>query len=213
MGIIDNYMKNLITNITKAVDNSPEKSGIASVVLTGSLGRDEGTFHFDENDNLVLDSDIEVALVYKKGCKEQAKILKDKLIKSFKEEMNPMTISLSRVENKYNFNYSIVKPKYSSIFMYDLYNGSKTIWGEELLKGKDVIYDKYEAKRIVANRIGELTYIKHIEKASNKQITKWEAKLLLAIGTAYCIAQNKYKSKYRDQYNIIHGDSSNIKIS
>lgn len=213
MGIIDNYMKNLITNIIKAVDNSPEKVGIESVILTGSLGRDEGTFHFDENNNLILDSDIEIALVYKKGCKEQAKILKSHLIETFKEEMNPMTISLSRVKNKYNFNYSIVKPKYSSIFMYDLYNGSKTIWGTDLLKEKDVKYDKYEAKRVVANRIGELTYLKHIEKASDKQITQWEAKLLLAIGTAYCIVKDKYKSKYRDQYNLIHSDSSDIKIN
>ena len=43
MGIVDNYMENLINNITKAVDNSPEKGGIESVILTGSLGRDEGT--------------------------------------------------------------------------------------------------------------------------------------------------------------------------
>ena len=212
MGIKDIYTGNLINSIIKEIDNSPEKSGIASVILTGSLGRDEGTFHFDENNNIILDSDIEIALVYKKGCKEQAKILKNYLIETFKEEMNPMTISLSRVKNKHNFNYSILKPKYNSIFMYDLYNGSKTIWGEDLIIDKNVKYDKYEAKRVVANRIGELTYLKYIENANNNQIVQWEAKLLLAIGTAYCIINDKYNSKYRDQYNTIHSDSSNIKI-
>ena len=204
MEIKDKYMQNLVTDIVRVVAEFPGKDGIESIILTGSLGRDEGTFHFNENGEFILDSDVEIALVYKKGCKKQAATLKEILINKFKEEMNPMTISISRVNNKYNFNYSIIKPKYSSIFMYDLYNGSKIIWGTDLIKNCTVKYDKYEAKRIVANRIGELMYLKHIEKAGSKQNTQWECKLLLAIGTAYCIINDKYNTKYSEQYNIIY---------
>lgn len=150
----DEYITDLIIRIIQKLDEYPESKDLTSAVLTGSLGRDEPTF----NDG-VLKSDVELALVYKDKCKHSAEIIKEKLIKDFDEDMNPMTISEDRVRNKYNFNYSFKTPEYSSIFMYDFFNGSKTIWGTDLLKGTVVQYDPYEAKRIVANRIGELVYL------------------------------------------------------
>ena len=203
MEVKEIYINELIDKIRSDIDNFCNKSDIISVILTGSLGRDEGTFRFGDAGELRLISDIELALVYKPGCKRSAKELKQKLIDSYSEEMNPMTISLSRVKNKYNFNYSFKTPKYSSIFMYDLYNGSKTIWGEDLISSTESVYDKYEAKRIVANRIGELIYLKDIVKTDEEQVKQWEGKLLLAIGTAYCIIKNAYMSPYKTQYKFI----------
>lgn len=211
MEMKDVYIDNLIKEIVFYIENFSNKSDIISVILTGSLGRDEGTFHFDTNMNkLVLDSDVELALVYKSGCKKSAEDLKNELINHFSEEMNPMTISFSRVKNMYNFNYSFVTPKYSSIFMYDLYNGSKTIWGEDLINKKIFKYDKYEAKRIIANRIGELTYISNFNESNFRQINQWEAKLILAIGTAYCILKDSYMSSYYSQYEFICNEQDNI---
>lgn len=217
------YMNDLTHRIVEVIENFPNKSSISSVILTGSLGRDEATFSYlskgnTQNKEAILVSDVELALVYKLGCKKHAKILKEILINNFKaEDMNPMTISLSRVKNMYNFNYMLVKPKYSSIFMYDLYNGSTTIWGEDLITSKKenhlAKYDKYEAKRIVANRIGELSYLTYVDKAKDKQIKQWEGKLMLALGTAYCIINDNYKSPYKKQLEFIQSNQEKENIN
>ena len=95
--------------------------------------------------------------------------------------------------------------------MYDFYNGSKTIWGENLLAYKCPSYDKYEAKRIVANRIGELTCVQMQEvKNKEKLVEQWKGKLVLAIGSAYCILKNEYQSKYEAQRNYIVTQSSEL---
>lgn len=202
------YVNNLVQSIVNKIVGYPESKGLVSVVLTGSLGRNEGTFHLSNDSKLVLDSDVELALVYKCGKKRLAEAVKRKLIADFAEDMNPMTISESRVKNGYNFNYSFTKPDYSSIFMYDFYKGSKTIWGKDLLTKKPAPYDKYEAKRIVANRIGELIYLEANPRGNMENVSRqWEAKLLLAIGSAFCILENKYKSQYSEQRDYINAQS------
>jgi hypothetical protein len=90
--------------------------------------------------------------------------------------------------------------------MYDLYNGSKTVWGEDLLKNRKCQYDKFEAKRIVANRIGELTYLTEHNPDNESVKQQWKAKLLLAIGSAYCILNEKYASKYAKQMEVLEKD-------
>lgn len=210
---IEVYCKNLNKRIVDKINEYPEKIGLISVILTGSLGRDEGTFHaLPDTSELILDSDVELALVYKNGKKKDAEKIKRKLIHDFKEEMNPMTISESRVRHGYNFNYSILPPPKSSIFMYDLYHGSKTIWGEELLNKEIPKYDKYEAKRIVANRIGELTYLKTTMTEDVEKLTRqWKGKLVLAIGSAYCILEKSYESKYGEQKDFIVSKKGELK--
>lgn len=207
------YVGNLIEKIVIKINQYPESKGLASVVLTGSLGRDEGTFHLsDDGSKLVLDSDVELALVYKIGRKKSAEKIKRRLIADFDEEMNPMTISESRVKNGYNFNYSLVKPQYSSIFMYDFYNGSKTIWGKDFLAQESATYDKYEAKRIIANRIGELAYLEINTNGDNnsKILKQWEGKLLLAMGSAFCILENMYMPKYKSQRDYVVSQKSRV---
>lgn len=207
------YIDNLILNIISKIDEYPESNGLVSVILTGSLGRDEATLHLINDCEVVLDSDVELALVFKNGEKEKAEAVKAKLISDFTEDMNPMTINESRVKNAYNFNYSLLKPRYSSIFMYDLYNGSKTIWGKDLLNKGIATYDKYEAKRIVANRIGELVYLESTvsDDVKAKTVKQWEAKLLLAIGSAMSILNHKYASKYCLQKDYILTQEIEIK--
>lgn len=212
---IKEYLDGLMASIINDVESYQQKTSLVSIVLTGSLGRDEGTFHLDKNTNgVVLDSDVELALVYKDGKKKDAELIKAMLIENYTEDMNPMTISESRVRNNYNFNYSILSPKNTSIFMYDFYNGSKTIWGENLLTRNVPQYDKYEAKRIVANRIGELTCVQNGNaKDKEKLIAQWRGKLVLAIGSAYCILKNEYQSKYEAQRNYIvshNGELSSV---
>lgn len=207
------YIDSLVLKIVDKLNTYPETSGLISVVLTGSLGRNEPTYHILENGELFLDSDVELALVFKDGQKSCAEAVKTKLIDDFSEDMNPMTISESRVKNAYNFNYTLRKPKYASIFMYDFFNGSRTIWGEELLDKNIVVYDKYEAKRIVANRIGELVYLESVSNDDNKDkiVKQWECKLLLAMGSALCILDSKYVSQYFEQKNYILSQESRIK--
>jgi hypothetical protein len=207
------YVDDLIKRIVNKINQYPERKCLVSVVLTGSLGRDEGTFHISSDDSkLILDSDVELALIYRRGRKKLAKEIKRKLIADFNEEMNPMVISELRVKKGYNFNYSFSKPQKSSIFMYDLYNGSKTIWGAELLNKEVIPYDKYESKRIIANRIGELIYLESNEKVNGTQIiTQWEGKLLLAIGSAFCILEDAYRSKYKAQRDYIMANKNRAK--
>lgn len=202
--LVESYMNRLVKKIIDKIDSSDNRC-LSSVILTGSLGRNEGTFHMDySTSDVVLDSDVELALVYKFGMKKRAEVIRNRLIKDFNEEINPMVISESRVRNGYNFNYSIMRPKYFSIFMYDLYYGSRTIWGKNLLCKSIQTYDKYEAKRIVANRIGELIYLETAIPGNPLDlINQWEAKLLLAIGSAYCILESAYVSQYKEQNKFI----------
>lgn len=202
--LTSSYMDRLIHRITEKI-NAHDKNGLVSVILSGSLGRDEGTFHVDpQTSALILDSDVELALVYKFGKKKQAEKIRNILISDFEEDMNPMVISAARVKCGYNFNYSVFPPKRSSIFMYDLYHGSRTIWGKDLLDKKVQPYDPYEAKRIVANRIGELTFLETNGDGCSETLKKqWEGKVLLALGSAYCILENAYVSQYKGQKNFI----------
>ena len=55
----------------------------------------------------------------------------------------------------------------------------------------------------MANRIGELTFTREDQTHNDRQVKQWEGKLLLALGTAYCIMCDAYKSPYSAQYQFI----------
>lgn len=117
-----------------------------------------------------------------------------------------MAVDEKRVRKAYNFNFSIRVPKYKTIFTYDLFNGSRTIWGRDFIKKQNIKLtdvDLYEAKRLVANRIGELTYL---QNTSNKETIgylrlQWKGKLMLAIVSAWLICEREYVSAYHGQYD------------
>lgn len=168
-----------------------------SVILTGSFGRDEATYTGDE-ENVELKSDIEIAIVYKSG-KKRALAFIESVTKCFDEELNCMPLSKKRIQRGDNFNYTLFSQKKKSLFMYDLMNGSKTLWGHEYLTHGKIILsqvDLYEAKRLIANRIGELIFVQqnHPEDAD-----RWKAKLVTAIGTAYLLLNGGYHPSYRKQ--------------
>lgn len=203
------YQEKLINNIIVSIEKHSGKEILSSVILTGSFGREEPTFINDDGE-LILKSDVEIALVYPKG------ISKNKVIKlieavgsEFTEDLNLMPISQKRVEKAYNFNFSFSSPKYKTIFTYDLFNGSKTIWGTDFIRRVNVSLDDidpYEAKRLVGNRIGELVYLQSREKDNDYLRKQWKGKVLLAIGSAWLILNKKYHSSYYSQYNEIIND-------
>lgn len=201
------YEKELIKNVIASVEKYGGKNCLSSIILTGSFGRNEPTYAMDADGNLKLKSDVEIALVFPKSS--QKKLVED-LIRSvsseFKEELNLMAINEKRVRKAYNFNFSVKVPKYKTIFTYDLFNGSRTIWGRDFIQEQTIALtdvDPYEAKRLVANRIGELTYLQN--SANQEEIKylrlQWKGKLMLAIVSAWLICENEYVSSYHGQYN------------
>lgn len=202
------YEKKLIKDVVTSIERNGGKKYLSSIILTGSFGRDEPTYKIDEVGNLELKSDVEIALIYHKNKEKVEKIISN-VLREFEEDLNLMTIDERRVRKACNFNFSIRVPKYKTIFTYDLFNGSKTIWGKNLIEERNIRVadiDIYEAKRLVANRIGELTYLITSTYENDKKeylLKQWKGKLLLAIVTAWLICERKYVSSYRGQYEQI----------
>ena len=127
----------------------------------------------------------------------------------FEEDLNLMSIGEKRVRGGYNFNFSLRIPKYKTIFTYDLFNGSRTIWGRDFIGEKSISVaeiDPYEAKRLVANRIGELIYLQSFTDSDNRDYPRkqWKGKLILAIVSAWLICEGEYISSYHGQYQKVH---------
>lgn len=203
------YEKKLIKNIITSIEEHGGKDILSSVILTGSFGRGEPTYDIGESGELGLKSDVEIALIYPKSSKKGnvEKLIKEVLL-DFREDLNLMPISEQRVRKVYNFNFSFRVPKYKTIFTYDLFNGSKTIWGRDFIGEKSISLmevDQYEAKRLVSNRIGELIYLQNssMDRSSDYLRMQWKGKLMLAIVSAWLICEGEYVSSYHEQFGKI----------
>ena len=122
-----------------------------------------------------------------------------------------MAMEERRVKKAENFNFSFITPRYKTLFTFDLFNGSRTIWGKDLIRGKDIpseMIDPYEAKRLIANRIGEFVYLQSSENPDKKEYQRmqWKGKLVLAIAGAWLVMEGKYTSCYCGQYEKIKTD-------
>lgn len=200
------YQEKLIEKIIQRIEKNGGKDCLSSIILTGSFGRGEPTFVLDDEGILHLKSDIEIALVFPKAShKSKVELLIENVSNDFTEDLNLMPINEKRVKKAYNFNFSIKTPKYKTIFTYDLFNGSKTIWGIDFIEQKKVDLtevDIYEAKRLVANRIGELVYLGNTVNPNEYDYIRkqWKGKLVLAMVSAWLICEGKYVSSYHGQY-------------
>lgn len=207
---IQTYEKELLKNILTAIENHGGRVCLSSVILAGSFGRDEPTYTFTEDGGFALKSDVEIALVYPKATyKKAVKKMIAEVSQEFEEDLNLMAIHERRVRKAYNHNLSFKTPKYKTLFTYDLFNGSKTIWGEDLISQKTVSLsevDRYEAKRLIGNRIGELLYLQTTadsEERKQELAMQWKSKLMLAIASAWLICEGLYVSSYRGQQQIL----------
>lgn len=208
------YEKKLIDEVIASIEKYGGKSCLSSIILTGSFGRNEPTYSLDSDGGLSLKSDVEIALVFPKlSKKKQVEELIKNVSSEFIEDLNLMPINENRVRKAYNFNFTLRVPKFKTIFTYDLFNGSRTIWGRDFI-GEKVIaledVDPYEAKRLVANRIGELTYLQNSLETEKKSYFRiqWKGKLILAIVSAWLICEGTYVSSYHGQYDKVkvHAD-------
>lgn len=200
------YEKKLINSVIDSIEKHGGKDYLSSIILTGSFGRGEPTYTVCPDGEPKLKSDVEVALIFpnssqKKAVEELIQVVSEE----FTEDLNLMAINEKRVRKGYNFNFSFRVPKRKTIFTYDLFNGSKTIWGRDFIGEKKVVLeevDPYEAKRLVANRIGELTYLNNTAETDRKDYLRmqWKGKLILAIASAWLICEGKYVSSYRSQF-------------
>lgn len=208
------YQKNLIDNVVSSIEKNGGKDCLSSIILTGSFGRGEPTFSVSDDGGLVLKSDVEIALVFPRSSqKNDVESIISKVSSEFSEDLNLMTVNESRVKNAYNFNFSLKSPKYKTIFTYDLFNGSKTVWGKDFIGEKKITLDdvdKYEAKRLVANRIGELVYLQITGNSQNADYLRiqWKGKLMLAIASGWLICENKYVSSYHGQFDCLKLNST-----
>ena len=211
------YQEKLIEKIIKKIEMNGGKDCLSSIILTGSFGRGEPTFVTDDEGILHLKSDIEIALVFPKTSqKKRVELLIKNVSSDFTEDLNLMPINEKRVKKAYNFNFSIRSPKYKTIFTYDLFNGSKTIWGVDFIGKKTVSLadvDIYESKRLVANRIGELVYLSNTVNQNEYSYVRkqWKGKLVLAIVSAWLICEGEYVSSYHGQYEKVCEKNEKIK--
>ena len=203
------YEKKIIQDIIYTIVNKGGKKYLSSIILTGSFGRGEPTFEIGSDGKIQLKSDVEIALIFSKSL--QKRVINNfitSITKEFEEDLNLMAINEKRIHKVFNFNFTLIEPKYKTIFTYDLFNGSKTIWGNDLI-GKIKVplesIDLYEAKRLVANRIGELIYLQSTTDTNQKKYLKmqWKGKLMLAIVSAWLICKGEYVSSYHGQFNKI----------
>ncbi len=203
------YEKKLFRDIVFYIEKYNRKDLLSSVVLSGSFGRGEPTYIISSNGKYQLKSDVEIGLVFKRMYqKRKVEQIISKVSSRFEEDLNFMTISEKRMRKAYNFNFSITDSKYKTVFTYDLYNGSKTIWGHDFIKETHIsleMVDPYEAKRLVANRIGEFAYLQDNKslKQSDYIRKQWKGKLLLAIASAWLICEGEYVSSYHGQFDKI----------
>ena len=201
------YERNLIASVIASIEKHGGKDFLSSIILTGSFGRGEPTYSLDTDSGLPLRSDVEIALVFSKlSKKKRVEELIQSVSSEFTEELNLMAINEKRVQKAYNFNFSLRVSKYKTIFTYDLFNGSRTIWGRDLINEKTITLaevDPYEAKRLVANRIGELIYLQDTSKEENTNYIRmqWKGKLMLALVSAWLICEGEYVSSYHGQYD------------
>ncbi len=210
------YEKELMEKIVHSIEIYDKNKLLSSVIITGSFGRHEPTYSFNKDGELVLKSDIEIALIYKGNIKKRVNMLIENIAKDYTEDLNLMAISENRIKKIYNFNYSILIPKFKTLFTYDLYNGSYTLLGYDFLKKNNVLLqevDLYEAKRLIANRIGELIYLQNQPFIENKNYLRkqWKGKLAIALGSAWLLCEEKYVSAYKQQNKIINANSADIK--
>ena len=108
-----------------------EKSGmdhVSSVILSGSFGRNEATYTYDENGIQRLISDVEIVVTFPKlSDKPAIKRMIREMSSEFEEDINLMPLSEHRIKKVQNYNFALVTPVYKTLFTFDLYNGSKTI--------------------------------------------------------------------------------------
>lgn len=212
------YEEKLIADVIASVEKHGGKSCLSSIILTGSFGRGEPTYSLDSNGELHLKSDVEIALVFSKSSqKKRVEELIQSVSSEFTEDLNLMAINENRVRKAYNFNFTLRIPKYKTIFTYDLFNGSRTIWGRDFIGEKTVALadvDPYEAKRLVANRIGELTYLQNSSEAKKSSYLRmqWKGKLMLAIVSAWLICEGEYVSSYHGQYDKTKAYAEEIEV-
>lgn len=210
------YESQLIKKVVERIEASGGKECLSSIILTGSFGRGEPTYTVDASGQIHLKSDVEIALIYPDTAKKgKVDVLIDAVSKEFIEDLNLMAINEKRLRKAYNFNCSIVIPKYKTIFTYDLFNGSKTVWGHDFIGEKEMVLadvDPYEAKRLVANRIGELIYLLNTSDSSQKECLRkqWKGKLVLAIVSAWLICEGSYVSSYHGQYDRLKMKESSV---
>ena len=200
------YEETLLQRIMDRIEYYGGREVLTSVVLTGSFGRDEPSYVQSANGGLCLKSDVEIGLVFSGPCKRNLVIaLAEQVAQEFVEELNFMPMSVGRVKRAHNFNFTIWPSKTKTLFTYDLYNGSKTIWGERIIEKVPVslkMVDLYEAKRLVANRIGELICCSNPKEEDYMQ-AQWRGKLVLALGSAWLLCNGLYESSYRRQYTLL----------
>ncbi len=206
MVCIEDYEESLVCDIIRSIEKHGGLKYLSSVILTGSLGRDEATYGYTAAGDIILKSDVEMALIYRDAADKQAvSALIGTVAGEFEEELNLMAISEKRIRNAYNFNYSLMIPRYRTLFMFDLFNGSRTVWGRNWIGEKRIGLEKvdlYEAKRLVANRIAELVYRTDTACGTDRcgLRRQWKGKLMLAIASAYLILEGAYVSSYGGQY-------------
>lgn len=205
----------LLGNIVKNITEDKLGKYISAIIISGSFGRGEPTYRI-ENGNIVYESDMEMVLVYTNWVNLfRIKKFSKEIINRFPQfELELIPISASRLTHVRNHNYSLLRPKKITLFTYDFYNGSRTIWGREYLNHTVTIekIDSFEGKRIIANRVAELVYVRSQHGTIEEQ-HRWLAKTILALGTAYLIEKKIYKSAYHEQEETLNSCELSLSAS
>ena len=190
------YEARLLSGVIDSIQRNGGAGRLCSIILTGSFGRQEQTYTVAPDGTFALKSDVEIALIYSGSRqKKQVELLARRVAEEFSEDLNLMPISRRRLRYCHNFNAAICTPRKKTLFTYDLFNGSRTIWGEDIIAQRRVSLDEvdlYEAKRLIANRIGELVCMEQTGDADSR--VQWKGKVLLAIGSAWLLGKGQYTS-------------------
>ena len=200
----------LLDDIVSKIKRTDLTKYTGSIIISGSFGRNEPTYHIEEG-KIVYDSDMEMVLAYR-NWRDMIFIKQHsaEVIKCFPEiKLELLPISAGRLKNTRNHNYSLLSSKKKTLFTFDFYNGSRTIWGTEYLNSQVSIndVDSFEGKRIIANRVAELTYVRQHHSSAEEE-NRWLAKIILAVGTAFLIEKREYKSSYHEQQLKIKANQS-----
>jgi hypothetical protein len=176
-----------------------------AIILYGSLGRGEGSLLW-MGDNLVFLSDIEIGVVPRHALDGTRTRRLAKLTSIPNVELTISNFSARRFHRWSSSNWDFQNRQVISLEQYDLLNGMKILFGDDLLNRgllpSSRFIQKWDALRLVFNRVAELL-IALSESVSPLEVSKAVNKLLLACGDSILILNGSYCTRCSEKINQI----------
>lgn len=177
-----------------------------AIVLSGSLGRGEGTA-YQSNGQVIIVSDFEVGCVDSNWFKRRrCRALEPVLAEEYGIDLTLNFFLPRRFTVGVPANWTLVREDQPTIDQYELMKATRFLYGPDLrVRGPEVSGDSiplWEGIRLLFNRMAELIEaLLWWEQGQDKALVKACTKLLIASGDALLLMAKRYEYSYRERMN------------